>query len=184
MACSQLTMTLLLYLPMFMLSFIVVLVCGLLEWNFFSVVCLYLFPLESQLLTTNLFNIATFMWLSQAKTWISMLIIWILYWDFWLFFSWNACGKMQVTRPVQHKTNSTIKETIMYNAMRDKRAAIEIQIGVVQIMSVFCIVVVESLVVVNSRSVVTSCCVVFNSSNTSTYKCDRNLIKVQLLIYC
>ena len=38
--------------------------------------------------------------------------------------------------------------------MRDKRAAIEIQIGVVQIMSVCCIVVVESLVVVNSLSVV------------------------------
>ena len=53
---------------------------------------------------------------------------------------------MQVTRPVQHKTNSTIKETIMNNAMRDKRAAIEIQIGVVQIMLVLCIVVVESLV--------------------------------------
>ena len=63
-----------------------------------------------------------------------------------MFFSLNACGNMQDTRPVQHNTNSTIKETIMKNAMRDKRAAIEIQIGVVQIMSVFCIVVVESLV--------------------------------------
>ena len=75
MGCSQLTMTLLLYLAMFMLSFIVVLVCGLLEWKHisgvFSIVCLYLFPLEGQLLTTNLFNIATFIWLSQAKTWIS-----------------------------------------------------------------------------------------------------------------
>ena len=71
---------------------------------------------------------------------------------FEVFFSWHACGKMQVTRPVQHKTNSTIKETITNNAMRDKRAAIEIQIGVVQIMSVCCIVVVESLVVVNSLS--------------------------------
>ena len=61
-----------------------------------------------------------------------------------MFFSWNACGKMQVNQPVQHKTNSTIKQTIMNNAMRDKRAAIEIQICVVQIMSVFCIVVVVS----------------------------------------
>ena len=66
---------------------------------------------------------------------------------------------MQVNRPVQHKTNSTIKETIMNNTMRNKRAAIEIQIGVVQIMLVFCIVVVESLVVVNCLSVVTSGCV-------------------------
>jgi hypothetical protein len=53
-----------------------------------------------------------------------------------VFFSWNACGKMQVNRPVQHKTNSTIKQTIMNNAIRDKRTAIEIQIGVVRIMSV------------------------------------------------
>ena len=45
-----------------------------------------------------------------------------------MFFSWNACGKMQVNQPVQHKTNSTIKQTIMNNAMRDKRAAIYIQI--------------------------------------------------------
>ena len=59
-----------------------------------------------------------------------------------MFFSWNACGKMQVNPPVQHKTNSTIKETITNNAMRDKRAAIEIQIGVAQIMSVLCIVLV------------------------------------------
>jgi hypothetical protein len=77
---------------------------------------------------------------------------------------------MQVTRPVQHKTNSTIKETIMKNAMRDKRAAIKIQIGVVQIMSVFCIVVVVSLVVVNCPSVVTSCCVVEGSSEPINVK--------------
>ena len=81
-----------------------------------------------------------------------------------MFFSWNACGKMQVTRPVQNKTNSTIKETIMNNSMRDKRAALEIQIGVVQIMSVFCIVLVEKFVVVNSLSVVSSCCFVEGSS--------------------
>ena len=74
---------------------------------------------------------------------------------------------MQVSRPVQHNTNSTIKETIMNNTMRDKRVAIEIQIGVVQIMSVFCIVAVESLVV-NSLSVVTSCCVVEGSSVVAT----------------
>jgi hypothetical protein len=91
-----------------------------------------------------------------------------------VFFSWNACGKMQVTRRVLHKTNSTIKETIMNNAMRDKRAAIEIQIGVVQIMSVFCIVVVVSIVVVNCLSVVTSCCVVEGSSE---HICERKLNK-------
>jgi hypothetical protein len=60
MDCSQLTMTLLFYLPMFILSFIVVLVCGLIEWKHISgvlsIVCLYLFPLEGQLLTTNLFK--------------------------------------------------------------------------------------------------------------------------------
>jgi hypothetical protein len=94
-----------------------------------------------------------------------------------VFFSWNACRKMQVNRPVQHNTNSTIKQTIMNNAMIDKRAAIEIQICVVQIMSVFCIVVVVSLVVVNYLSVVTSCCVVFSSSNTWTYQCEKNLNK-------
>jgi hypothetical protein len=94
-----------------------------------------------------------------------------------VFFSWNACRKMQVNRPVQHNTNSTIKQTIMNNAMIDKRAAIEIQICVVQIMSVFCIVVVVSLVVVNYLSVVTSCCVVFSSSNTWTYQCEKNINK-------
>jgi hypothetical protein len=90
---------------------------------------------------------------------------------------------MQVTRPVQHKTNSTINETIMNNAMRHKRAAIEIQIGVVQIMSVFCIVVVESLVVVNSLSVVTSCCVVEGSSVVAIpgpINVREILLKVQL----
>ena len=95
-----------------------------------------------------------------------------------MFFLWNACGKMQVTRPVQHKTNSTIKETIMNNAMRDKRVAIEIQISVVQIMSVFCIVVAVSLVVVNCLSVVTS-----GSSVVATpgpINMNEILIKVQL----
>ena len=96
MVCSQLTMTLLLYLLMFMLSFIVVLVCGLLEWRhisgvLFSIVCLYLFPLEGQLLTTNLFNIATFIWLSQAKTWISRNQYMALYfYVLWLQLSWEV----------------------------------------------------------------------------------------------
>ena len=98
-----------------------------------------------------------------------------------MFFTWNACGKMQVNRPVQHKTNNTIQQTIMNNAMRDKRAVIDIQICVAQIMSVFCIVVVVSLVVVNYLSVVTSCCVVFSSSNTWTYQCEKNLNKNILL---
>ena len=100
-----------------------------------------------------------------------------------MFFSWSACGKMQVTRAVQHKTNSSIKETIMNNTMRDKRASIEIQIGVVQIMSVFCIVVVESLVVVNCLSVVTSCYVVEGSSIVATpgpINVKEILIKVHL----
>ena len=85
-----------------------------------------------------------------------------------MFFSWNACGKMQVTHTVQNKTNSTIKETIMNNSMRDKRAALEIQIGVVQIMSVLCIVVVVSLAVAYSLSVVTSCWLVEGSSVVAT----------------
>ena len=89
-----------------------------------------------------------------------------------VFFSWNACGKMEVTRPVQHKTNSTIKETIMTNAMRDKRAVIEIQIDVVHIMSVLCIVVVVPLVVVNCLSVVTSYCVVVGSSVVAPRQVD------------
>jgi hypothetical protein len=54
---------------------------------------------------------------------------------------------------------------------------LEIQIYVVQIMSVFCIVVVVSLVVVNYLSVVTSCCVIFSSSNTLTYQCEKNINK-------
>ena len=98
-----------------------------------------------------------------------------------MFFSWNACGKIQVTRPIQHKTNSTIKETIMKNAMRDKRDAIEIQIGVVQIMLLFSIVVVESLV--NCLSVATSCCVVEGSSVVATpepINVNEILIKVLL----
>ena len=102
-----------------------------------------------------------------------------------MFFSYNTCDKMQGTRPEQHKTNSTIKETIMNNAMRDKRAAIEIQIGVVHIMSVFCIVVVDSLVVVNCLTVVTSCCVVEGSSVVATpgpMNVKEILIKVQLYI--
>ena len=70
----------------------------------------------------------------------------------------------------------------MNNTMRDKRAAIEIQIGVVQIMSVFCIVVVVSLVVVNYLSVVTSCYVVERSSEPINVK--ESLIKVQLQISC
>ena len=95
MACSQLTLTLLLYLPMFMFSFIVVLVRGLLEWKHiagvFSIVCLYLFPLEGQLLTTNLFSIATFIWLSQAKTWISRNQYMALYfYVLWLELSWEV----------------------------------------------------------------------------------------------
>jgi hypothetical protein len=71
----------------------------------------------------------------------------------------------------------------MNNAMRDKRAAIYIQICVVQIMSVFCIVVVVSLVVVNCLSVVTSCCVVEGSSVVATpgpINVKEILIKVQL----
>ena len=102
-----------------------------------------------------------------------------------MFFSWNVCGKMQVKRPVQHKANSTIKETIMKNAMRDKRAAIEIQIDVVQIMSVFCIVVVKSVIVVNSLSVVTSCCVVMGSSVVTPRPINVKeiLINVELEIY-
>jgi hypothetical protein len=90
---------------------------------------------------------------------------------------------MQVNRPVQHKTNSTIKETIMNNTMRNMRAAIEIQIGVVQNMLVFCIVVVESLVVVNCHSVVPSCCVVEDSSvviKPGPINVKEILIKVQL----
>jgi hypothetical protein len=71
----------------------------------------------------------------------------------------------------------------MNNTMRDKRASIEIQIGVVQIMSVFCIVVVESLVVVNCLSVVTSCYVVEGSSIVATpgpINVKEILIKVHL----
>ena len=95
MACSQLTMTLLLYLPTFILSFTVVLVCGLLEWKhisgFFSIIWLYLFPLEGQLLITNLFNIARFIWLSQAKTWISRSHYMALYcYALWLELSWEV----------------------------------------------------------------------------------------------
>ena len=91
---------------------------------------------------------------------------------------------MQVNRPV-HKTNSTIKQTIMNNTMRNKRPAIEIQIGVVQIMSVFCIVVVVSLV--NSLSVVTSCGVVEGSSVVAIpgpINVNEIVIKVQLYISC
>ena len=97
-----------------------------------------------------------------------------------MFFLLNACSKMQVTRPVQNKTNSTIKETIMNNAMRNKRATIKIQISVVQLLSVFCIVVMESLV--NSLLVVTSCCDVDGSSVVATpepINVKEILIKVQ-----
>ena len=65
--------------------------------------------------------------------------------------------------------------------MRDKKATIEIQIGVVQILSVFCIVVMESLV--NSLSVVPSGCVVEGSSVVATpepINVKEILIKVQL----
>ena len=80
-------------------------------------------------------------WARFIRLSIFMLIIRILNWGFWSVFLMECMWQMQVNRPVQHKTNSTIKEAIMNNAMRDKRAAIEIQI-VVQIVSVFCIVVV------------------------------------------
>jgi hypothetical protein len=66
----------------------------------------------------------------------------------------------------------------MNNKMRDKRTAIKIQIGVVQIMSLFCIIVVESLV--NSLVVVTSCCVVEGSSVVASPE-PRNIYKSTII---
>jgi hypothetical protein len=65
---------------MFMWSITFVIVCGLFEWNqiyagFFYSLFIYVFPLEIQLSIgecldpINLFNSATALCLSQAKTW-------------------------------------------------------------------------------------------------------------------